>query len=310
VMDMKQVYEEMKKSPSGPPPDLFELVRRIVREQNGNTGEEAKSLGKKEIDGRVAVGFLARNAMQGLGDMTVWADPETARPIRIELAGELGSRVHLVMNHFHYDVALDPSLFSLEPPAGYATQTINMTMPTEEDLLRTLRTVAEHNQGMFPKSLAMNQEVMEAVMAVHKPAMPAMDKAMQEKLEAEMEKIAAKYGGKEKLREKYGAQPPPEIMAELMKATMPLVQEQTQKQMREQTPATGRELQGIQFYTSLQPENDPHYVGAGVKLGTLGRPILWYKPTGAEKYRVIYADLTAKEITPEEVERLPEANSN
>jgi hypothetical protein len=201
-------------------------------------------------------------------------------------------------------------LFSLEPPAGYATQTINMTMPTEEDLLRTLRTVAEHNQGMFPKSLSMNQEVMGAVMAEHKPAMPAMDKATQEKLEAEMEKIVAKYGGKEKLREKYGAQPPPEIMAELMKATMPLVQEQMQKQMREQTPATARELQGIQFYTSLKPENDPHYVGADVKLGTLGRPILWYKPTGAEKYRVIYADLTAKEITPEEVERLPEANSN
>jgi hypothetical protein len=33
---------------------------------------------------------------------------------------------------------------------------------------------------------------------------------------------------------------------------------------------------------TMSTENDPHYVGAGVKLGTLDRPILWYKPTAAE----------------------------
>ena len=99
-------------------------------------------------------------------------------------------------------------------------------------------------------------------------------------------------------------------MAELMKATMPLVQEQMQKQMREQPPPTGKELQGIQFYTSLRPENDPHYVGASVKLGALDRPILWYKPSGAGKYRIIYADLSVKELTPAELDKLPEPKSN
>ena len=158
------------------------------------------------------------------------------------------------MDNFHYDVDLDPSLFSLEPPAGYSTQTVELTMPTEEDLLRTLRTVAEHNKGLFPAELAMNKEVMEAAMAGHKPVMPTMDKATQDKLEAEMNKIAAKYGGKEKLRAKYGSHLPPEIMAEFMKATMPIVQEQAQKQMQGQKLPTGRELQGITFYKCSSPK--------------------------------------------------------
>lgn len=309
VMDMKKMHEKMKKSPGGVPPDLFEMVRRIVREGSSGTGERAKPLGTREIDGHQAIGFSVHNAMDSLGDMTLWADPKTARPIRIEIAGELGTKVHLVMNSFRYDVPLDPSLFSLEPPADYSIQTVNLTVPTEEDLLRTLRTVAERNKGLFPRNLSMNKEIMEAVIGGQKPPTPTMDKAAQEKMEVEMNRIAEKHGGREKLRAKYGAKLPPEIMAELMQATMPSIQEQTKRLMREQMPRIQKELQGIGFYTSLRPENDAHYAGGGVKLGTRGRPILWYKPTGAATYRVVYADLSVKDLTPEEVKKLPEAKS-
>ena len=41
----------------------------------------------------------------------------------------------MVMSDFRYDVGLDQSLFSLESPAGYSTQAMDMTMPREEDLL-------------------------------------------------------------------------------------------------------------------------------------------------------------------------------
>ena len=77
------------------------------------------------------------------------------------------------MNHFRYDVNLDPSLFSLEPPAGYSTQAMDMTVPVEEDLLNTLRTIAEHNKGLFPAKLGMNKEVMKSPMA---GGIPEMDK--------------------------------------------------------------------------------------------------------------------------------------
>ena len=99
-------------------------------------------------------------------------------------------------------------------------------------------------------------------------------------------------------------------MAELMKAMAPLIQKHTQKQMQKEMPLRQKQMRGITFYMMLKPENDPHYVGGGVKLGTSDCPILWYKPTGADKYRVIYADLSVKEVAAEELKGFPEAREN
>jgi hypothetical protein len=88
------------------------------------------------------------------------------------------------------------------------------------------------------------------------------------------------------------------FMEAWMKAIMPFTQKRTQKYM-----------QGMMFYNLLTSQNDSHYVGAGVKLGTPDRPIFWYKPSGADKYRVIYADLSIKEMSADEVKKLPGSGS-
>ena len=111
--------------------------------------------------------------------MTLWADPQTALPIRVEITTGAMMEGQMVMNNFRYDVDLDPSLFSLEPPPGYSVQTMNPAMPVEDDLLRLLRLVAEHNKGVFPAAIGMNKEFMQAVQAVIKP---------------DMDKVIAKYG--------------------------------------------------------------------------------------------------------------------
>ena len=36
-----------------------------------------------------------------------------------------------------------------------------------------------------------------------------------------------------------------------------------------------------------------------VKLGDADKAIFWYRPKGAEKYRVIYGDLSVKDVAPE-----------
>ena len=303
AMDMKKMQED-KRSGNGAPPDLFEMVRRLVREGSSGTGEEVERLGKKQIDEREAVGFRIQSEMS---DLILWADPKTAWPIRIEISGEMFTNVHTVMSNFRYNVDLDPSLFSLEPPEGYSTQAMEMTMPVEEDLLSALRTIAERSKGLFPAKLGMNKEVMESL-GLGGEVEFKVDELTQDKLDAEMDRIAAKYGGREKLREEYGKELPPEIMAEFMKASAPIMQEQVKKRM----PLVQKQIQqaqGITFYAMLQPENDPHYVGGGVKLGTPDCPILWYKPTGADKYRVIYADLSVKDMAPDDVKKLPEAKA-
>jgi len=53
---------------------------------------------------------------------------------------------------------------------------------------------------------------------------------------------------------------------------------------------------GMLFEMSLK---DKHYAGNGVKLGEADKAIFWYQPEGAETYRVIYGDLSVKDVAPE-----------
>jgi outer membrane lipoprotein-sorting protein len=279
-------------------PEPFEMIRRLVSEGNSGTGEKVEKLGSKEIDGRKAVGFHVR---VGTADMVLWADPKTAFPVRIETTRQMSHGVrHSVMSNFRWNVSLDPSLFSLEPPAGYSTQAVVAMMPVEEDLPRTLRTIAEHNKDVFPARLGTNDEVTRALRA---GLTRKLDKDEKEKLEAAIKKLEVKYGNAEQFRAKYGENMPSEVLGDIMDTYRPL--------MKKPRPGVLEELQkrysGVAFYESLDPENDPHYVGGGVKRGTPGRPILWYKPWGGKKYRVIYADLSVKEMTAEDVKKLEKA---
>ena len=62
-------------------------------------------------------------------------------------------------------------------------------------------------------------------------------------------------------------------------------------------------MRGFMFYKNLKPENDWHYVGKDVKFGDAESPVCWYRPTDSETYRVIYGDLSIKDVAPE---NLPE----
>lgn len=66
---------------------------------------------------------------------------------------------------------------------------------------------------------------------------------------------------------------------------------------------------GSTFVESLSPEADAHYAGKDVSFDTSNTPIFWYRPKDSKTYRVIYADLSVKEMPPEEVEKFPEAEA-
>ncbi len=55
---------------------------------------------------------------------------------------------------------------------------------------------------------------------------------------------------------------------------------------------------------------ESHYAGKDVKLDTPDRPIFWYKPTGADKYRVIHADLSVKDMTLDDVKKCRKRRPN
>ncbi|MHB8957030.1 MAG: hypothetical protein ACYC4U_29045 [Pirellulaceae bacterium] len=269
------------KKPAGPS-NPFEMVRQLVQEGSCSPGEKIESLGKKEIDGRVAIGFRTHSNM---ADQTFWADPQTARLVRVEVDFPGGSG-HGVMNNFRYDMELAPLLFSLEPPAGYTVNTMEAAMPIEGDLVNILRLIAEHNDGTFPAGIGMSST--EFQQAIQAASISETQEFLKEPETAKLLRdLQAQYG-----KDKDG------FMKAWMKAQMPFIQKLTQKHM-----------QGITFYNMLSSQNDSHYAGKDVKLGTPDRPIFWYKPTGADKYRVIYADLSVKDMASDDVETLPEAKA-
>ena len=139
---------------------------------------------------------MARNAISSLVcyAASLWGDPKTGLPVRIETVVGLIPKVETTWTDFEFNVALDESLFRLEPPAGYTVVDVPVDASplTENDLVATLRGYAEATGGMFPDAIAT-----ESVMKV-------------------VQKAASKLGVKEK------QQPSPEQQAKLMQTVMKL----------------------------------------------------------------------------------------
>ncbi|MHC4460313.1 MAG: hypothetical protein ACYS6W_14385, partial [Planctomycetota bacterium] len=56
---------------------------------------------------------------------------------------------------------------------------------------------------------------------------------------------------------------------------------------------------GMFFLQLLETDGKYHYAGKGVKLGDADKAIFWYQPKDSTTYRVIYGDLSVKEVSPE-----------
>jgi len=266
--------------------NMFEMVRQLIRKGSTDSDEKVKSLGEKEIGGKTVVGFRTQNNM---ADITLWADPQTAKLVRVDY-DILSGDGRMVMTNIRYDVELDRSLFSLEPPEGYVIETQTIRPPAEEDLVHVLRLVAEYNDGTFPDSIGTNQKTF--MMALQAESKTESEKLLNTpEVQERMAKLKAEYEG-----DKAGFMKA--WMKQWMEMAEPITRRHTQKYMS-----------GVMFYASLQPENDSHYAGKDVKLGTPNRPIFWYRPIGAEKYRVFNADLSIREVTPAEVKELPQAKT-
>ena len=57
-------------------------------------------------------------------------------------------------------------------------------------------------------------------------------------------------------------------------------------------------LRGLKFVMTLPADADWHYAGAQAAFGDVTKPIFWYRPPGSATYRVIYADLSIRDVAP------------
>jgi hypothetical protein len=234
-------YIDLKGLPSIP--NYMEVLRNVINMLQDSPHFEVEELGEQEIDGQEAIGFSARHPK---AEITIWADPETALPIRIE---QVSGQMKVICKNVKFDVPMDESLFSMEVPPEYKLQEAELDLhgSTEEDFIEGLRIMAEvFGDGQFPESVALEDYLKQA---------PAIMKKCEE------------LGLSE--------------------------QEQTE---------LGLKLQNyLLFIRFFKGQGEWHYTGKGVKLGDAEKAIFWYQPEGSETWRVIYGDLSVKDVSAEDL---------
>lgn len=282
---------------------LFTLFRlfQLVKEKPGAV--EHKSLGEKEIDGRKVVGFHIGS------QLILWGDPKTGLPVRVEMTSGMEGSVKATFSDFVFNVDMDESLFSLEPPAGYTVRNAKTDhSPKEEkDLIEMFREYSKLFDGAFPDSLDF---LTTTTIAGKKAGLRMSTQKMWEDFapgkgkpnEEQMRKL-------EELMLKLTEGKPNQIkeIAEQMKEYVETQTQKTAKGGEVQAQETEEVRQarfneilqrvqsGLNFAIRLSPNADAHYVGKGVSFGAADTPIFWYRPKDSKNYRVIYADLSVRD---------------
>jgi outer membrane lipoprotein-sorting protein len=142
-------------APAGPGAGVG-LVGRLRQLTQG----DAKLVGEKAIGAIQARGYLVSKF--GM-EMTIWIDPGTRLPIRLELSDRIqGKEIRVTASDFQIDPDFDDALFRTDPPAGYAlrkaeSDALGMGDKTFLNLEKAaeglLRNFAARTGGTFPKRI-------------------------------------------------------------------------------------------------------------------------------------------------------------
>jgi outer membrane lipoprotein-sorting protein len=132
VLNIKGTPKDMAQS------NYFEQMRRLLADERNTDEKNFEKLGEKEIDGKKAVGFQLDSP---IGKVTLWGDPRTSYPVRIETEFRGLPATHVVMTHFQMNVELKPALFDMTPPAGYKVQSLDVdgAPPAETDVVSAFK---------------------------------------------------------------------------------------------------------------------------------------------------------------------------
>jgi len=146
---------DLKGLPGGKEPatkkmqNYFGDLRSLLAQHRNSKEGEVEKLGEKDIAGRQAFGFRLAVAGQ---TFRLWGEVASGRVLRIESTMAGPPKTDVVASDFEFDVPLDPSLFAVEPPAGYKAITAEMDVsrPEEKDLVAALERLTEATGGEFP----------------------------------------------------------------------------------------------------------------------------------------------------------------
>ncbi|MBN1362659.1 MAG: hypothetical protein JW993_18825 [Sedimentisphaerales bacterium] len=148
--DKKAQFVSMEGLP--PIPNYLDHLKNILVKLQESPDFAFEELGEREVDGRTLLGFHIKHPRV---DLTLWADPATGLPVRIE---QNEGQMRVICKNMRFDVPMEEALFSMDVPEGYTLQeetTLDLQAGTEEAFLKGLRLLAEtFNEGRFPDGVA------------------------------------------------------------------------------------------------------------------------------------------------------------
>lgn len=131
--------------------NYVEHLRNLIIKLQENPNLHVENQGVQEVDGRDFVVFVAHGDNDTI---TIWADPQTAVPIRIE---HKTPNMQTICDNLQFDVEFDESLFSTDVPDGYTIQdvgAVDFSESSENAFIESLRIWAEIiEDGQFPDSI-------------------------------------------------------------------------------------------------------------------------------------------------------------
>jgi outer membrane lipoprotein-sorting protein len=252
-------------------------------EQGGKLdGIKYEKLAQQQIDGKEVIGFRVLNidaqnnnepgnepASEPMSTIDIWTDAETGTIIRLVYrmpAADKGTAIYTYKN-FVYNQELDPGLLSLEAPEGY--------------------TLVDARQGALAKPIAAGEganadadalrtmlEVVRTYAAIANDGMFPKTLSADEVTQGMIVKWQQRFPDK------------------------PVYKDEAK---REFTDPQLAEVLGVMdnaftFLRKLEADGVTYvYAGDGVKYGQSDRPILWFKPKGAQTYTVVYGDTRIKQ---------------
>ena len=169
------------------------------------------------------------------------------------------------MSGFVFSAELDESLFRLDPPADYTVETRTRSPRynlTEKEMIDFLGILADYNDQTFPE-----RQELAGVFSDGRHT-KTMEKPKEDRSPAE---------------QKFW-----ETLGHYIEAN------------QNDRPIGLNDPVGY-FLNHSTVENSFRYLGKGVKLGDKDRVVCWYKLKGATSYRVVYGDLSVKDVAPKDL---------
>jgi outer membrane lipoprotein-sorting protein len=249
--------------------------RYIIKQIMGSTYKE---LGRSEIDGVEVEGFEAADLplFGGSGSkVTLWVDAKNWLPVRMEMdLKNEQMQAKVVIYGYQWDMAVQPEEFQPVIPEGFTSATdqpLQMPSADEQGAIEGLKFFAEI-LGSYPKTLDIMGLMKEFAAIAHSQNPTEAAKRLKEKMDTlEKDSTLEKDEGK--------------AMAQAMEMMRP--------------------IQSLAMFYMMMQQNkkEPVYYGESVRPGEVGSVLLRWKISD-DQYRVIFGDLTAVDVTAEQLSEL------